>query len=133
LEQSKETLVWYNSKLSNETDFKVKTSRKRLIKRILTIAHLQTWDSNKENLSTSKWHLFILFFIALTVISSKMISKEVRLKHDKRINFQIQLRQSILIVLICYDVDVHEKTRGENCIQTLTRHSRIHYTDCWIV
>ena len=35
------------------------------------------------------------------------------LKHDRRAKFQIQLRQSIFIVAICHDVEVHEKTRGE--------------------
>ena len=34
--------------------------------------------------------------------------KQMRLKHDRRDDFQ-----SIFIVVICYDVEVHENTRGE--------------------
>jgi len=37
----------------------------------------------------------------------------MRLKHDRRVNIPIQLRHSIFIVLICYNVEVHEKTRGK--------------------
>jgi len=41
-----------------------------------------------------------------------VIKKKMRLKHDRRANFQIkQLKQFIFIVVICYDVEVHEKTR----------------------
>jgi len=36
----------------------------------------------------------------------------MRLKHDRRVNIQIQLRQSIFVVVICYDVEVHEKKKG---------------------
>jgi len=39
--------------------------------------------------------------------------KKMRLKHDRKVKFQIQLRHSIFIVVICHDVEVHEKTRGE--------------------
>ena len=39
--------------------------------------------------------------------------KKMRLKHDRRANIPIQLRHSIVIVIICYDVEVHEKTRGD--------------------
>jgi len=37
----------------------------------------------------------------------------MRLIHDRRANFPIQFRQSILIVVICYDVEVHENTKAE--------------------
>jgi len=39
--------------------------------------------------------------------------KQMRIKHDRRVNFQIQLRNSIFIVILCHDVEVHETTRGE--------------------
>ena len=39
--------------------------------------------------------------------------KKMRLKHDRKVKFQIQLRHSIFIVIICHDVEVHEKMRGE--------------------
>ena len=37
----------------------------------------------------------------------------MRLKSNRKVNFQIQFRQSIFIVLICYNVEIHENTRGE--------------------
>ena len=44
----------------------------------------------------------------------------MRLKHERSANFQIQLRQSIFSVVICNDVEVHEKTRGEYILQHIT-------------
>jgi len=37
----------------------------------------------------------------------------MRLKHDRSAKFPIQLRQSILSVVICHDVEVRENTRDE--------------------
>jgi len=46
--------------------------------------------------------------------------KTMRLQHDRRASFHIPLRQSIFIVVICYDVEVHENTRGEYIPQHIT-------------
>ena len=44
----------------------------------------------------------------------------MRLKHDRSAKFPIQLWQSIFIVVICNDVEVHEDTRGEYIPQRIT-------------
>ena len=38
--------------------------------------------------------------------------KKMRPKHDRWAHFQIQLRQSIFIAIICDDVEVHENIQG---------------------
>ena len=37
---------------------------------------------------------------------------KMRLKQDRRVKFQLQLRHSFFIVIICHDVEVHEKNKG---------------------
>ena len=56
-----------------------------------------------------------------------VISKKMRLQHDREVKFQMQSRQSIFIVVICHDVEVHENIRGEYIQQ------HIHFTStCFI-
>ena len=56
-----------------------------------------------------------------------VISKKMRLQHDREVKFQMQSRQSICIVVICHDVEVHENIRGEYIQQ------HIHFTStCFI-
>ena len=43
----------------------------------------------------------------------------MRLKQDRRVKFQLQLRHSNFIVLICHDVEVHEKNKGRVNTATL--------------